>query len=53
MNVDYNPFEGLRVRGKPRKVFLRGNLIVDEDRFLGSAGMGSFLRAERFFPKNA
>ncbi|MCL6575022.1 dihydropyrimidinase [Kyrpidia sp.] len=50
MNVDYNPFEGMRVKGKPRKVFLRGHLIVDGDSFLGEPGMGSFLRAGRFTP---
>ncbi|CAB3395296.1 dihydropyrimidinase [Kyrpidia spormannii] len=52
MNVDYNPFEGMRVKGKPRKVFLRGHLIVDGDSFLGEPGMGSFLRAGRFTPVN-
>ncbi|MCL6547820.1 MAG: dihydropyrimidinase [Alicyclobacillus sp.] len=44
MNVDNNIFEGMQVRGKPRQVFLRGELIVDGDRFLASPGQGRFQR---------
>lgn len=50
MNVDYNPFEGMRVKGKPRYVFLRGQMIVDHDAFVGEPGMGTFLPAGRFSP---
>lgn len=28
-NVDYAPFEGMLVKGRPEKVFLRGALVVD------------------------
>ncbi|MGB3496000.1 MAG: dihydropyrimidinase [Elainellaceae cyanobacterium] len=41
-NVDYSLFEGREVTGKVEKVFLRGQLIVDGDRWLGSAGMGQY-----------
>ncbi len=41
-NVDYSLFEGREVTGKVRKVFLRGELIVDGDQWLGRAGMGQF-----------
>ena len=41
-NVDYSLFEGQRVRGKVEKVFLRGELIVDGDQWLGRAGMGQY-----------
>jgi len=41
-NVDYSLFEGRKVTGKVRKVFLRGELIVDGDQWLGRAGMGQF-----------
>lgn len=41
--TDYNLFEGWELTGFPEKVFLRGNLIVDGDRWLGRAGMGRFL----------
>jgi dihydropyrimidinase len=44
MRVDYSLYEGWKVKGVAKKVFSRGNLIVDGDRFLGRAGAGSFLR---------
>jgi dihydropyrimidinase len=44
--TDYNLYEGWDLKGFPVKVFLRGNLIVDEGRWLGRAGMGRFLRRQ-------
>lgn len=41
--VDYSMFEGREVIGRVEKVFLRGELIVDSDRWLGHAGAGQFL----------
>ncbi len=43
-NVDYSLFEGRGVKGKVSKVFLRGQLIVDGDEWLGRAGMGRFYK---------
>lgn len=42
--TDYNLYEGWDLVGYPEKVFLRGNLIVDNDHWLGKAGMGRFIR---------
>ncbi len=42
-NVDYSLFEGRSVTGKVEKVFLRGELIVDGEQWLGRSGMGKFL----------
>ena len=42
--IDYSLFEGHSVTGRVKKVFLRGQLIVDGDRWLGREGMGQFLR---------
>jgi dihydropyrimidinase len=42
--VDYSLFEGRQVIGRVKKVFLRGELIVDGDSWLGREGMGRFLR---------
>ncbi len=42
-NVDYSLFEGREVQGKVKKVFLRGEMIVDGDAWLGRAGMGQYL----------
>lgn len=33
-NVDYAPFEGVKVKGRPEKVFLRGELVAAEGRVL-------------------
>ncbi|HEY9877655.1 MAG TPA: dihydropyrimidinase [Leptolyngbyaceae cyanobacterium] len=42
--VDYSLFEGRQVTGKVEKVFLRGQLIVDGDQWLGRSGMGQYLK---------
>lgn len=42
--TDYNLYEGWELVGMPEKVFLRGKLIVDGDRWLGRAGGGQFLK---------
>jgi dihydropyrimidinase len=44
--TDYNLYEGLELTGMPEKVFLRGKLIVDGDRWLGKAGDGQFLKRQ-------
>ena len=41
--VDYNLYEGMTVRGVPERVYLRGRLLVDGDRFLGEPGSGQYL----------
>ncbi|MCI0579736.1 MAG: dihydropyrimidinase [Chloroflexi bacterium] len=47
MACDYNIYEGLEVQGWPEKLFLRGRLIVDGDRWLGEQGGGRFLHRQR------
>ena len=42
--TDYNLYEGWELVGYPEKVFLRGELIVDNEQWLGKRGMGQFLR---------
>ncbi|MBD2099859.1 dihydropyrimidinase [Leptolyngbya sp. FACHB-261] len=41
-NVDYSLFEGRLVTGKVQKVFLRGNLVVDGENWLGQKGLGRY-----------
>lgn len=41
--TDYNLYEDWELVGFPEKVYLRGHLIVDGDRWLGHAGMGYYL----------
>ncbi|MDQ8035501.1 MAG: dihydropyrimidinase, partial [Bordetella sp.] len=42
-NCDFTLFEGREVTGTVHKVFLRGELIVDGDRWLGRAGSGRYV----------
>ncbi len=41
--TDYNLYEGWELLGYPEKVFLRGHLIVEDEGWFGSAGMGQYL----------
>ncbi len=42
--TDYNLYEGWELTGYPEKVFLRGKLIVDGEKWLGKSGDGQFLK---------
>lgn len=42
--VDYTMYEGMSITGKIEKVFLRGNLIVDGEAWLGSSGQGQYVK---------
>jgi dihydropyrimidinase len=44
--TDYNLYENWELVGFPEKVFIRGNLIVDGDRWLGKPGMGQFIHRD-------
>lgn len=41
--TDYNLYEGWELVGYPEKVFLRGQLIVDREQWLGRPGIGQFV----------
>ena len=43
MRCDYNVYEGMQVRGKPIRVYQRGNLLVDGESWLGNNGDGRFI----------
>ncbi len=43
-NCDYTPYEGFQVRGWPRTVISRGQVIVREERFVAEPGRGNFLK---------
>lgn len=43
-NVDYSLFEGRKITGKVKKVFLRGELIVEDETWHGKRGMGQFIK---------
>jgi dihydropyrimidinase len=44
MNVDYNPYEGRQVTGATDTVLSRGRLVIENGKFVGRAGAGSFLK---------
>lgn len=46
--TDYNLYEGWDLTGYPEKVFLRGQLIVDRERWLGRPGKGKFVSRKPF-----
>jgi dihydropyrimidinase len=46
MRCDYSMFEGWKVKGNARRVFSRGELIVEDGKYIGGAGRGQYLRRE-------
>ncbi|MBC7260778.1 MAG: dihydropyrimidinase [Chloroflexi bacterium] len=46
--ADYCPYEGHVVRGYPRTVLLRGQVIVEDGQFVGRAGQGQFIPRRAF-----
>lgn len=50
MRVDYNPYEGTEITGRPVTVLSRGTVLVDDGRFVGPRGHGKRLKRDRFGP---
>jgi len=46
MRVDYNPYEGRKVKGAPAVVLSRGDVIVDHGEFKGRKGRGQFVKRQ-------
>ncbi|HEY9676651.1 MAG TPA: dihydropyrimidinase [Drouetiella sp.] len=44
MNVDYNPYEGTTVQGVPETVLSRGKVVIENEKYVGKAGDGKFLK---------
>jgi dihydropyrimidinase len=42
--IGYNPYEGMELTGWAKQTFLRGKLVVDDGKFLGTAGQGRFVK---------
>ncbi len=43
LDTDYNPYEGFEVRGAPEVVTVRGEIMVRDGTFVGTAGKGRLL----------
>jgi dihydropyrimidinase len=43
-NVDYTPYEGMRLQGYPVATIARGRIVAENGKFVGSIGSGKFLR---------
>lgn len=46
MNIDYNPFEGWEITGRPAVVTVRGEVAVKNGKFVGTLGRGKMLKRE-------
>jgi dihydropyrimidinase len=44
MNIDYNAYEGFKVKGVTETVLSRGKIVVENGNYIGRAGDGAFVR---------
>jgi dihydropyrimidinase len=49
--VDYNPYEGRVVHGAPSIVLSRGDVIVQDGRFVARPGRGQFVKRQPGLPQ--
>ncbi|MDN2659169.1 dihydropyrimidinase [Neptunomonas sp. CHC150] len=49
-NVDYTPYEGIKVNAWPATTMSRGRIVWQDGRYLGTPGMGQFLPCDRPTP---
>ena len=47
-NVDYTSFEGIEVKGYPVMTISRGEIIVEDNKFIGEKGRGKFIKKSTF-----
>ena len=46
MNLDYNPFEGWKITGRPSLVTVRGEVAAKDGKFVGKLGRGKLIKRE-------
>ena len=44
MNMDYSAYEGTVVQGKVDTVLSRGQVVIEDNQYIGKAGHGRYLR---------
>jgi dihydropyrimidinase len=47
-NIDYTPYEGMRVNGAVRTVLSKGEIVVSDGRWVGEDGAGRYVKAKPF-----
>jgi len=52
MRVDYSMFEGIQITGMADVVLSRGRVVIEENKFMGKAGQGEFLRRGTYVQVN-
>src|SRR5216110_546107 len=48
MNVDYSCYEGVKVKGVTKTVLSRGDVVIEEGKYVGKPGKGEFLKRGLF-----
>ena len=48
MAVDYNPFEGMKVKGEPVTVLSRGDYIIKDKEFVAEPGRGRYIKRANY-----
>ncbi|MGZ7080827.1 MAG: dihydropyrimidinase, partial [Thermoanaerobaculia bacterium] len=48
MNVDYSAYEGMKVRGVTKTVLSRGDVVIEEGKYMAKPGRGEFLKRGLF-----
>jgi dihydropyrimidinase len=46
LNLDYSAFEGWEIKGRPSLVTVRGEVAVEDGKFVGTPGRGQFIKRE-------
>jgi dihydropyrimidinase len=44
MNVDYNAYEGKKIKGVVETVLSRGKVVINKGNYIGKPGDGQFLK---------
>jgi len=48
MNVDYSMFEGIKIKGNAETVLSRGEVIIENNKFIGKSGRGVFIKRKAY-----
>jgi dihydropyrimidinase len=48
MHVDYSMFEGKKIKGNAETVLSQGEVVVQKNKFSGSAGRGNFIKRDAY-----